>query len=142
MGKVTATLALGGLAGTVTVEGLVDTGATLLCLPEEVVAQVGLERLREARVRYADNRMERRAVFGPVRVELQGRLGYFNAMELAAGMMRTLHGLAPQVPSMTAASIAAFLTQLGEWLNAQGWEASRPYTSDEIKQMLLVNEMA
>ncbi len=85
MGKVTATLTLGGLTGTATVEGLVDTGATLLCLPEEIMARLGLERLREERVRYADHRTERRGVFGPVRVELQGRVGFFNAMELAAG---------------------------------------------------------
>jgi len=55
------------------VEGLVDSGATLLTLPEEMVEKLGLTLGREIEVTYADNRTEKRRVAFGVKVEILGR---------------------------------------------------------------------
>lgn len=56
-----------------TVEGVVDTGAVMLMLPENVVSRLGLERQREVVVTYADERKETRPVAGPVTVHIGNR---------------------------------------------------------------------
>ena len=48
-----------------TVEGVVDTGAVMLVLPEDVVGRLGLETQREVIVTYADERKETRPVADP-----------------------------------------------------------------------------
>lgn len=56
-----------------TVRGVVDTGAVLLMLPENVVSQLGLRTQRDAVVTYADERQETRPVAGPVAVHIDNR---------------------------------------------------------------------
>ena len=56
-----------------TVEGLVDTGAVMLVLPENVVSRLGLRTQREVVVTYADERKETRPVAGPVTVHIGDR---------------------------------------------------------------------
>ena len=56
-----------------TVEGVVDTGAVMLVLPENVVTRLGLERQREVVVTYADERKETRPVAGPVTIHIGDR---------------------------------------------------------------------
>ena len=56
-----------------TVTGIVDTGAVLLMLPENVVSQLGLSKLGDAVVRYADERQESRPVAGPVTLHIGNR---------------------------------------------------------------------
>ena len=56
-----------------TVECVVDTGALMLMLPENVVARLGLERQREVIVAYADERKETRPVAGPVTARIGDR---------------------------------------------------------------------
>ncbi len=56
-----------------TVEGVVDTGAVMLVLPENVVSRLGLRRQREVVVTYADERKETRPVAGPVTVHIGNR---------------------------------------------------------------------
>ena len=56
-----------------TVQGVVDTGAVMLVLPENVVNRLGLRRRREVVVTYADERKETRAVAGPVTVHMANR---------------------------------------------------------------------
>ena len=56
-----------------TVTGIVDTGAVLLMLPENVVSQLGLSKQGDAVVRYADERKESRPVAGPVTVRIGNR---------------------------------------------------------------------
>lgn len=56
-----------------TVEGVVETGAMMLMLPENVVSRLGLERQREVVVTYADERKETRPVAGPVTVHIGDR---------------------------------------------------------------------
>ena len=56
-----------------TVEGVVDTGAVMLVLPENVVTRLGLRTQREVIVTYADERKETRPVAGPVTVHIGNR---------------------------------------------------------------------
>ena len=56
-----------------TVEGVVDTGAVMLVLPENVVSRLGLETQREVVVAYADERKETRPVAGPVTIHIGNR---------------------------------------------------------------------
>ena len=56
-----------------TVEVVVDTGAVMLMLPENVVSRLGLERQREVVVTYADERKETRPVAGPVTIHIGNR---------------------------------------------------------------------
>lgn len=55
------------------VEGVVDTGAVMLVLPENVVTRLGLETQREVVVTYADERKETRPVAGPVTIHIGNR---------------------------------------------------------------------
>jgi clan AA aspartic protease len=65
---------------TTEIEALVDTGANMLILPEEVVEQLGLVDIEHRRARYADGRVEVKRVVGSVRLEIEGRLGEFDAL--------------------------------------------------------------
>jgi len=65
------------------VDGVVDTGAVMLVLPENVVERLGLEPLRTAIVTYADERREERQVAGPVAIEVCDR---FMVTECVVGL--------------------------------------------------------
>ena len=54
-------------------DGIVDTGAIMLMLPQNVVERLGLDSIRTAIVTYADERREERPVAGPVAIEVCGR---------------------------------------------------------------------
>ena len=56
-----------------TVKGVVDTGAVMLVLPENVVSRLGLETQRRVVVTYADERKETRQVAGPVTIHIGNR---------------------------------------------------------------------
>ncbi len=58
---------------TTNIEAIVDTGAAMLMLPQNVVERLGLEVQRTAIVTYADDRREERSIAGPVTIELCGR---------------------------------------------------------------------
>ena len=55
------------------VEGVVDTGAVMLVLPQNIVERLGLETLRTAIVTCADERRDERSVAGPVALEIGDR---------------------------------------------------------------------
>ena len=63
-----------------TLQGVVDSGAARLVLPESVADQLGLEAAGEAKVRYADQRTATRRMAGEVRLRLMGREGVFTAV--------------------------------------------------------------
>lgn len=65
-------------------EVLVDTGATTLCLPAGVIAQLGLELLKEVEVLTA-NGLSKARVFQDAKVSLCGREGTFECLELPGG---------------------------------------------------------
>jgi clan AA aspartic protease len=52
---------------------IVDTGAVMLALPQEVVEELGLEITRTVVVTYADERKEERPVAGPVTIKIGRR---------------------------------------------------------------------
>lgn len=62
------------------ISGVVDSGATRLVLPEDVVKQLGLSRTGRAKVRYANNRVAERNTVGGAHVQLLGREGVFTAV--------------------------------------------------------------
>lgn len=100
MGKVTTTLVIKnrldeGNAGnglipieqvrSVTLENvLVDTGATTLCLPKDVIARLGLNILKQVVVETATGVSEAR-IFQDAKISLCGREGTFECLELPEG---------------------------------------------------------
>lgn len=56
-----------------TVEGIVDTGAVTLLLPENVVERLGLREEGTVLVTYADDRRDERPLAGPVSVRIGNR---------------------------------------------------------------------
>lgn len=57
-----------------TVQAIVDTGAVMLVLPQDVVSALGLETQRTVIVAYADERKEERPVAGAVTLRIGNRL--------------------------------------------------------------------
>ncbi len=72
---------------------LVDTGATTLCLPREVVAQLGLSLLKEVAVSTASGAGTAR-IFQDAKITIQGRQGTFECLELPGGT-QALIGVIP-----------------------------------------------
>ncbi len=58
---------------TVEVEGLVDTGATMLVLPGDVVQKLGVPLVREVTVTYANGGKAQRSIARGIVIEIQGR---------------------------------------------------------------------
>lgn len=63
---------------------LVDTGATTLCLPAKVIAQLGLELLKEVDVGTATG-IGKARIFQDAKISLLGREGTFECLELPGG---------------------------------------------------------
>ena len=64
----------------VMVDALVDTDATMISLPQNVVEELGLRKLRDTPVRYANNKTEVKEVYGVVVVEMDGREAEFSVL--------------------------------------------------------------
>jgi predicted aspartyl protease len=64
---------------------LVDTGTTTLCLTPEVIAQLGLQLLKEVDVATAKG-IGRARIFQDARISLCGREGTFECLELPGGL--------------------------------------------------------
>ena len=63
-------------------DALVDTGATKFYLKASVIQQLGLRPIGEIKSRTMSERMETRKVYSPVLLEIQGRTGRFDVIEL------------------------------------------------------------
>jgi len=63
-----------------TLQGVVDTGAARLVLPENVANRLGLRRTGDVEVRYANGLKDRRSMAGDVQLTYQDRTGIFNAV--------------------------------------------------------------
>lgn len=74
---------------------LVDTGATTLCLPSEVIAQLGLELLREVDVETATG-IGKARIFQDAKISLLGREGTFECLELPGGRSPLLGVIPPE----------------------------------------------
>ena len=57
----------------VEVEALVDTGATTLALPADVVAALGLHEIRKVTLGLGDGRIQTVSLVGDLRIEILGR---------------------------------------------------------------------
>ncbi|MEG3859402.1 retroviral-like aspartic protease family protein [Microcoleus sp. herbarium12] len=64
---------------------LVDTGATTLCLPPQIIVQLGLSLLKEVDVETA-NGIGKARIFQDAKISLVGREGTFECLELPGGM--------------------------------------------------------
>ena len=72
---------LKGKPRTVEAEALVDTGATRLYLQTSLIKQLGLRRASEVKSK-TTNGVRRRAVYSPVKLEVMGRYGNFDVVEV------------------------------------------------------------
>jgi clan AA aspartic protease len=63
---------------------LVDTGATTLCLPADIIAQLGLKLLKEVDVSTAMG-IGKARIFQDAKISLHGREGTFECLELPGG---------------------------------------------------------
>jgi len=70
-----------GKPRTVEAEALVDTGATRLYLQSSVIKALGLRKAGEV-VSRTTNGLRRRPVYSPVRLELMGRHGNFDVVQV------------------------------------------------------------
>ena len=77
-----------------TVETLVDTGASLVSIPESEIAKLGLRVVREAVSRYANGQKSTRKIYGPVRIKVMGREDHVLVMASHPGMPALLGQLA------------------------------------------------
>ncbi|MCX6903853.1 MAG: hypothetical protein NTW03_10340 [Verrucomicrobia bacterium] len=81
-------------ARAVEMEGLVDTGAVRLYLQRRLIAKLGLHLVDRIKARTMSDRAEVRRVFSPVKLEIQGRSGTFEVVELPD----TLPNIIGQIP--------------------------------------------
>ncbi|MGA2436316.1 MAG: retropepsin-like aspartic protease [Bryobacteraceae bacterium] len=77
----------------VEVEALVDTGATRLYLKPSVIRALGLEKVHSV-ITQTSNGPANRAVYEPVRLEVQGRFGNFDVV----GVGENVPNLLGQIP--------------------------------------------
>ena len=69
----------------VEIEALVDTGATMMMLPADVVERLGVPIKGRRKVRYADARVEEVPWVGQIKIELRGRDALISALVGPAG---------------------------------------------------------
>ncbi|HLX61601.1 MAG TPA: hypothetical protein VKX17_10000 [Planctomycetota bacterium] len=69
-----------------TVEALVDTGSTVLCLPEDEIKKLGLKFFRESVSKNASGQKLVRKIYGPVNIKVMGRIDSVLAMEGKPGV--------------------------------------------------------
>ena len=69
----------------VEVDAVIDTGATMVVLPQDIVDALGLMKIRDTSVRYANNRVETKTIYGVVAIEVKGRTGDFDVLAEVAG---------------------------------------------------------
>jgi len=67
-----------------TAEMLVDTGATCVSLPSGLVRRLGLRKVAETQVEYADRRRARVPVVAPLRIAIDGRAAVTEAVRAPA----------------------------------------------------------
>lgn len=67
------------------IDAVIDTGATMLVLPQDAIDELGLGKMREVRVRSANNTTDVKSIYGVVTVEIQGRAGEFSVLAEPAG---------------------------------------------------------
>lgn len=69
----------------VEIEAVIDTDATMVVLPQNIVDALGLKKIRETKVRYANNKTELKSIYGVVTIEIKGRTGNFDVLAESEG---------------------------------------------------------
>ena len=64
----------------VELDALIDTGATMVVLPQDVVDELCLRKMRETTARYGNGKTETQSVYGVATVEIRGRAGDFDVL--------------------------------------------------------------
>ena len=88
MGKVIEKVKLTSLfdpTKTKEVEAIIDTGATMLVLPQDVVDELDLKEIRKATVEYANNQTQEKSIYAGLVIEIKGRVGNFEAVAEVSG---------------------------------------------------------
>ncbi|MCW3131726.1 MAG: aspartyl protease family protein [Candidatus Methanospirare jalkutatii] len=67
------------------IEAIIDTGATMSVLPMDLIQKLGLEKIDEVNVRYADNSVRRKEVYGWIILEIAGRKAVFDVLAESEG---------------------------------------------------------
>jgi len=67
----------------VEIEAVIDTGA-MVVLPQDIVDNLGLKKIRETKVRYANNKTVK-SIYGVVTIEIKGRTGNFDVLAEVEG---------------------------------------------------------
>ncbi len=83
MGKVIEKVKITNLlepSKSLTVEAVIDTDATMLVLPLNIVKELNLRKMRDVNVRYGNNKVEVKPVYSIVTVEIMGRAGEFSVL--------------------------------------------------------------
>jgi predicted aspartyl protease len=83
MGKVTERVKIANVfepSKSTEIDALIDTGATMVVLPQDVVRELELKKVREVKVRYAHNKVEMKPVYRAVIMEILGREGTFDVI--------------------------------------------------------------
>jgi clan AA aspartic protease len=81
MGKVIEKVKISNLiekSKTVDIDAVIDTGATMVVLPQEIIEKLGLKKIRDVKVKYANNKIEKKSIYGVVTIEIKGRIGNFD----------------------------------------------------------------
>jgi clan AA aspartic protease len=69
----------------VEIDAVIDTGATMVVLPQNIVDELRLRKIREVKVKYANNKSELKSIYGVVTIEIKGRTGNFDVLAEAEG---------------------------------------------------------
>jgi len=92
MGKVIERIKLTNVfdpSKTEAVSAVIDAGTIRpwggLVLPQDLVERLGLRKVRDARVRYANRDVEVKAIYGVVALDIRGRVGNFDVLAEVAG---------------------------------------------------------
>lgn len=72
-------------AKSIEIEAVIDTGATMVALPQNLVDELGLRKIREARVKYTNNATESKSIYGVATIEIKGRTGNFDVLAEVEG---------------------------------------------------------
>jgi len=75
-------------------DAIVDSGATLLSLSENIIRSLGLKKRKSVKVNTASG-VEERGIYDPVVLEIMGREGLFEVMELKHPQIKALVGQIP-----------------------------------------------
>jgi len=83
MGKVIEKVKITSLfdpSKSVELEAVVDTGETWMVLPQDIVEKLGLRKVREVGVKYANGKVETKPIYGVVEIEIMGRSANFDVL--------------------------------------------------------------